>query len=276
MYKIFLCTVIIRRILNVIFNHLLSVILGFIPRIHAKSTPMDTRVKPEYDNRKRLYTTPENDNLVTQCGRSMIEMLGVLAIIGVLSVGGITGYSKAMEKFKINKTINEISTIASNIQTTFISQTNFSEKLRCGYAYPPCSAGFPLSMIIPDEVKVDKDKNEILLSNNSSLSIIIQGYPFFTLTINKLSKNDCIELATANWNKNNNGLIAVNAKGYKDTDYCDINACYGTNGNETCCPDDEDGWVAVCAKNAPMTIQKALQGCTCTDADCEIIIGFSL
>ena len=39
----------------------------------------------------------------------MIEMLGVLAIIGVLSVGGIAGYSKAMEKFKVNKTINEYS-----------------------------------------------------------------------------------------------------------------------------------------------------------------------
>ena len=40
-----------------------------------------------------------------QFGRSMIEMLGVLAIIGVLSVGGIAGYSKAMEKWKIDKTI---------------------------------------------------------------------------------------------------------------------------------------------------------------------------
>ena len=40
-------------------------------------------------------------------GRSMIEMLGVLAIIGVLTVGGIAGYSKAMEKFKLNKTISE-------------------------------------------------------------------------------------------------------------------------------------------------------------------------
>ena len=35
-------------------------------------------------------------------GRSMLEMLGVLAIVGVLSVGGIAGYSKAMEQF--NKT----------------------------------------------------------------------------------------------------------------------------------------------------------------------------
>ena len=29
-------------------------------------------------------------------GRSMVEMLGVLAIIGVLSVGGIAGYRYAM------------------------------------------------------------------------------------------------------------------------------------------------------------------------------------
>ena len=38
-------------------------------------------------------------NRNTQSGRSMIEMLGVLAIIGVLSVGGISGYSKAMAKY---------------------------------------------------------------------------------------------------------------------------------------------------------------------------------
>ena len=39
----------------------------------------------------------------SQYGRSMVEMLGVLAIIGVLSVGGIAGYSKAMMKYKMNK-----------------------------------------------------------------------------------------------------------------------------------------------------------------------------
>ena len=38
-----------------------------------------------------------------QNGRSMIEMLGVLAIIGVLSVGGISGYSRAMAKYKLTK-----------------------------------------------------------------------------------------------------------------------------------------------------------------------------
>ena len=43
-----------------------------------------------------------------QYGRSMIEMLGVLAIVGVLSVGGIAGYSKAMFKFKLNKHTEQI------------------------------------------------------------------------------------------------------------------------------------------------------------------------
>ncbi len=44
-------------------------------------------------------------------GRSMIEMLGVLAIIGVLSVGGIAGYSKAMRKYKLNKQSEQINMV---------------------------------------------------------------------------------------------------------------------------------------------------------------------
>ena len=42
-------------------------------------------------------------------GRSMVEVLGVLAIIGVLSVGAIAGYSKAMTKYKLNKQAEQIS-----------------------------------------------------------------------------------------------------------------------------------------------------------------------
>ena len=37
-----------------------------------------------------------------ESGRSMVEMLGVLAIIGVLSVGGIAGYSLSMRRHRAN------------------------------------------------------------------------------------------------------------------------------------------------------------------------------
>ena len=50
-----------------------------------------------------------------QFGRSMIEMLGVLAIIAVLSVGGIAGYGKAMEKFKLTKALDDYSMLINGL-----------------------------------------------------------------------------------------------------------------------------------------------------------------
>lgn len=42
-------------------------------------------------------------SVVNQHGRSMIEMLGVLAIVGILSVGAIAGFNKAMSKYKYTR-----------------------------------------------------------------------------------------------------------------------------------------------------------------------------
>ena len=47
-------------------------------------------------------------NFKNESGRSMVEMLGTLAIIGVLSIGGIVGYSYGMDKYRANQTINDI------------------------------------------------------------------------------------------------------------------------------------------------------------------------
>ncbi len=41
-----------------------------------------------------------------ETGRSMVEMLGVLAIIGVLSIGGIAGYTMAMNRYRANEVID--------------------------------------------------------------------------------------------------------------------------------------------------------------------------
>ncbi len=51
---------------------------------------------------------------VPQFGRSMVEMLGVLAIIGVLSVGAIAGYQKAMMKYKLNKHAESMNILITN------------------------------------------------------------------------------------------------------------------------------------------------------------------
>ena len=43
-----------------------------------------------------------------ETGRSMVEILGVLAVIGVLSIGGIYGYTFAMDKYRANDIIYEV------------------------------------------------------------------------------------------------------------------------------------------------------------------------
>ena len=56
-------------------------------------------------------------NLKSQSGRSMVEMLGVLAIIGVLSIGGIAGYTMAMNRSRANEVLNIASQVAILSQT---------------------------------------------------------------------------------------------------------------------------------------------------------------
>ena len=86
-----------RRILNAI-EKLMSICVAFGNKVMDTRLPQPAGCGDKYDV----------DSSV-QCGRSMIEMLGVLAIVGVLSIGGIAGYSKAMQKWKVNKLIDEYS-----------------------------------------------------------------------------------------------------------------------------------------------------------------------
>ena len=54
---------------------------------------------------------------VNESGRSMVEMLGVLAIIGVLSIGGIAGYTMAMNKYRANNIVNALVQAAIDCRT---------------------------------------------------------------------------------------------------------------------------------------------------------------
>ena len=50
----------------------------------------------------------ESRSADSESGRSMVEMLGVLAIMGVLAIGGIAGYRYAMDKYNANEILNEV------------------------------------------------------------------------------------------------------------------------------------------------------------------------
>ena len=82
----------------------------------VSSCEKNPSVHGRYMNFLRQRKTALNAPLyAVSAGRSMIEMLGVLAIIAVLTVGGIAGYSKAMQKYKINKMLDDYTMLTTNI-----------------------------------------------------------------------------------------------------------------------------------------------------------------
>ena len=88
---------------------------------------------------------PDGDRVCA--GRSMVEMLGVLAIIGVLSVGAIAGYSKAMMKYKLNKHAESINMLINN-SLQMLSQLGAKEDNKKYHAKTLYKLG-----LIPDGIK---------------------------------------------------------------------------------------------------------------------------
>ena len=133
-----------------------------------------------------------------QSGRSMIEMLGVLAIIGVLSVGGIAGYSKAMNKYKISKTTDQITMIIANLRTMFSAQGDYKgltneQAIKFG--------------VIPDEMYTAGDQT-YAIKNAFGGNVLISSSPLrtagsdvdfgaFVVSYDGLSQEACVTLATA-------------------------------------------------------------------------------
>jgi len=56
-------------------------------------------------------------------GRSMIEMLGVLAIIGVLTLASFVGYQKAIAKSRVNKTVEFVAMALQNYADLTLKNT---------------------------------------------------------------------------------------------------------------------------------------------------------
>ena len=198
-----------------------------------------------------------------QSGRSMIEMLGVLAIIGVLSVGGIAGYSKAMNKFKTNKVADNVSMLVANIKTLYAQQKDYAD----------LNNASAVSMgVVPDELGTTADltnafNGTVVISEASST--ISTDKKAFTLTFNGLSREACITLATNDWGSGySSGLIYIKAAATTIEAVQDTTADTGLIGckgdTSTACP---GGSVSA----VPMPVGIAATACGCKDGNkCSI------
>ncbi len=149
---------------------------------------------------------------VNEQGRSMIEMLGVLAIVGVLSVGGIAGYSKAMNKFKTNKIGDQIQMISTNIRTLFSSQRTYTG-LTNGMAL---RAGLiPGEMYEADSGNTYSSDYAITNAFGGGVAINVAAQSTtnddmaFTIAVDQIPQSACVSIATTDWGGDAGGGLAA-------------------------------------------------------------------
>ena len=163
-----------------------------------------------------------------QSGRSMVEMLGVLAIIGVLSVGGISGYSKAMAKYKLTKAQDQMAMILINLRTAFATSPSY-DGLN--------NANAILLNIIPGDMLPGGLGQGSTIKNAFGGDVTIQATGTdntqFSIAYEDLGKEACVSLLTSDWGTD--GLVSVTMGALVGGPDNKINAvaAAGTNGCAT-------------------------------------------
>ena len=80
-----------------------------------------------------------------ESGRSMIEMLGVLGIMGVIMYAAVAGINFGIEMYRINATFGEIENLSKNLITMGSFLGNYTkvvgETLLCDNDAFPCNNG---------------------------------------------------------------------------------------------------------------------------------------
>lgn len=180
-----------------------------------------------------------------QNGRSMVEMLGVLAIIGVLSVGGIAGYSKAMTKFKINKSMDQVSTLVANIRTLYSGQRN--------YAGLTNTSAISYGVVANEMGNSGSDITNAFAGNVTIATVATDGDAAgaFTIKYDGLGQEACVTMSTSDWGSgSSSGLVSMNV-GATDGDGAEFKGSTGANA-------------------IPVSLTNAATNCACAEATCSI------
>ena len=194
---------------------------------------LDTPIKSECD-------TMETD-AATCRGRSMVEMLGVLAIIGVLSVGAISGYGKAMFKYKLNKQTEQLNQVIGTIvryKSSLTINPNSADAPMSDYQLVPLLkklGEIPKEMYTSDNIYIKDTFGTVyyIYNRNTENNLVI-------LRTNSLDRNEnsfqiCknLYILAKEWHKELNAILVVAYRGENYADkgwYCgdnnEINICY--------------------------------------------------
>ena len=193
-------------------------------------------------------------------------------VLGVMAVGAISGYSKAMSKYGTNKIFDQAIMIITNTRTIYSQQTS----------YDGLNNSSAINMgLIPDEMGTDAETGTLVnaLGGSAYISsarlssddgIDADGNRAFVLTYSGLSREACVNLATSDWGSgSSSGLVGVAAYGYSVTEAQKEDTDLVLNGKTPCAGSAyvSSDKVIACADGSnmrvPMSINDAVEACNC-------------
>lgn len=236
--------------------------------------------------RKNSINKKENQ---AQSGRSMVEMLGVLAIVGVLSIGGIAGYRTAMDKYVANQIANEINIIRTDIKMKIArgmkqlfpdspyseGHLNFNKNYGVEIDFPVAitdategteETGYAI-ILSKVPTGVCKQLTSLLDGMNDTVDIKIGGNSYYDATERFCNEDEnTVDVTFSDENINNTAGAEE-----PEEPTCDPSTCEGNCINDTCepCSGNTPKWngtqCVACLSNSDCPA-----GETCTDQnDCK-------
>ncbi len=129
-------------------------------------------------------------------GRSMIEMLGVLAIIGVLSVGGFSLVNKMHNSYEVNQVIDITGELASRTRTV-VRNYDDSDDEDDSKKNTSMETFLRKAKAIPD-IFLDADDFEF---GDVKFTVQYLGDQIVTFAVKaeNLTEEMCMEMVTTNW-----------------------------------------------------------------------------
>ena len=134
---------------------------------------------------------------MNQSGRTMLEMLGVLGIMGIITYGAIAGINYGMSSYKINQTYSEVQDIIQGVEDLY-----------------SWSKLYPSS--IEELMRAAKDNDiftniPVINGNNSRVQGAFgdmyisptDGRKSFFIHITVANSSECTRLAQMDWKANN-------------------------------------------------------------------------
>lgn len=138
---------------------------------------------------------------IMEKGRSMVEMLGVLAIIGVLSIGGLSVYNRMQYEQRANQIVNDLTETITKLQKIGRQYDDgYNNVGLFAYKNKAYSGNWEFNSSSGSKTIFTSKTGAVYTFDGTAIDL-------FVLSVSNIDDNICIKLATTKVNHLQNLLV---------------------------------------------------------------------